>query len=157
MSRRGVLLILGLLLVATHQTYADDCAPMIREAFDNAGYVEATLIGMNSESTASYAKFDLGKTFSARVGLTSGAKKDLFQGRGKQLFNDRGGPPFQEAQSDELQLDVRDNLRVTLTLLSWSKGRITFTPSCDGGLMHGWALDGRTYFVLHLKPFPPIG
>jgi hypothetical protein len=149
------------LIAASKPTKPGDCGTLMTELFNHHGSIDVTLVSMNVNGVASYSKmFQLQRTGHREI-RPAGTVRTL-RGRGKQQFNDRvaGEQPFNLAQSDDLQVDFASHSgtpRVTFTLLSWNRGQIWFTPSCDGGLMHGWSDNGRTYYTLHFTRTGPIG
>jgi len=123
------------------------------------GDTVVTLVSMNVNGTASHSTMDVKLGWSSHALQASGVPADALVGTGKQLFNDRvanGAQPFDVAKPDDIQLQVTNEPLVTFTLLTWNKGKISFTPTCDGGLLHGWSAPGQTYYILQFTKKEPI-
>jgi hypothetical protein len=132
---------------------ADNCIGQFVDLEHFNGILGATVTITQQNGTVSYAKF---ASLLHNAGITGPAGNPIparFTGRTIQLFNDRDqNQPFPVAQKDDLALEIRagSDVVVTFTLLSWKNGKMGFTASCDGGLMHGYS-NGAVYAISFQK------
>lgn len=146
----GFILILfqiGYFKPVTNEAKTESCVQLFDDLVGRGRPIEATVNTMNVDGVASYARLVM--TF-------AGGAVPQFSGKGTQVFNDRKASPsqlFDENRSDSVEMEIfkGEHMSVVFTLLSWNNSKITFQPECEAELMHGFARDGKTYFVIHFR------
>lgn len=137
---------------------ADDCTAQFASLEQSGESIAATITINQNNGTVSYAKFFNLIHHASITGPTGVPTGASFTDQSGQLFNDRDQTqPFPVSKSDKLGIVIAHKgnaVDVTYTLLSWNNGKMGFTATCDGGLMHGYA--NGAYYVISFQLSPPI-
>ena len=146
--KKVLMVTIAITLVAT-AIQASDCVDHFNAVLAAQTGI-ATVISLNNNGIASYSTLSVNAVRSRPP-----ARFASLSGQGNQLFNDRvrGAQPFDVAKADKLRMDITNvngSVTITFTLLSWNNGKVSFSPSCDGALMHGCTADKGACYVVQL-------
>jgi len=157
------ILMVSMFAIVAPAVRAADCTDRLATLLSpQSESISATAVSLNANGLASYASFPIiTKNVSRAAVAAGGGKPSTLSGRGNQVFSDRqrGAQGFAADKADDLKIDITRagaQVMVTFTLLSWGNGRISFTPSCDGQIMHGCTADAQACYLVQVVAHGPI-